>query len=172
MALIIATALIASVWLQASALEDRSFDSNGVRIRDVEQGRGPAVVLIHGYTGNGDRHWVNTGVFAGLAADHRAIAIDCRGHGKSGKPRDPAAYGAEMSRDVVRLLNHLYIRRARVVGFSMGAEAEAEARDLESDTPFRSLIVGISPPGPPPAEAEIRKLQTFLGSATLSDDLR
>ena len=83
MAAIIAATLIASVWLQGSALEDRFFDSNGVRIRYVEQGRGPAVVLIHRYTGNGDRHWVNTGVFARLAADHRVIAIDCRGHGKS-----------------------------------------------------------------------------------------
>jgi hypothetical protein len=54
---IIAATLIASVWLQGSALEDRFFDSNGVRIRYVEQGRGPAVVLIHGYTGNADRHW-------------------------------------------------------------------------------------------------------------------
>lgn len=199
MAAIIAATLIASVWLQGSTLEDRFFDSNGVRIRYVEEGRGPAVVLIHGYTGNGDRHWVNTGVFASLAADHRVIAIDCRGHGKSAKLRDPAAYGAEMSRDVVRLLDHLDIRRAHVVGFSMGAfiaghlmasepdrllsatlvahhpirtwtaaderETEAEARDLESDTPFRSLIVGVSPPGSPPAEAEIRKLSQALAAA-------
>jgi pimeloyl-ACP methyl ester carboxylesterase len=175
-----------------AALHDRFFDSNGVRIRYVEQGQGPPVVLIHGYTGNLERHWINPGVFTNLANDYRVIAIDCRGHGKSGKPTSPRAYGAEMGKDVIRLLDHLKIRRAHIVGFSMGAiiaghlltsdadrflsaslvghpavrtwtaadeqEAEASARDLESDTPFRLLILGIWPADePPPSEEEIRK---------------
>jgi predicted alpha/beta-fold hydrolase len=63
---------------------DNFFDSNGVRIRYVDQGQGAPVVLIHGYTGNLERHWVAPGVFANLAKDHRVIALDCRGHGKSG----------------------------------------------------------------------------------------
>jgi len=49
------------------------------------------------------------------------IAIDARGHGKSGKPADAKAYGAEMGQDIVRLLDHLKIPRAHIVGFSMGA---------------------------------------------------
>src|SRR4029453_9374545 len=100
---------------------DNFFDSTGVRIRYVDQGQGPPVVLVHGYTGNIERHWIATGVFANLVKDHRVIALDCRGHGKSGKPTDPKAYGAEMAQDIVRLLDHLKIRRAHVVGFSMGA---------------------------------------------------
>ena len=51
--------------------------------------QGPAIVLMHGYTGTLDRHFIANGVFANLAKDHRAIAIDLRGHGKSGKPHDP-----------------------------------------------------------------------------------
>src|SRR5919106_4349900 len=153
---------------------DRFFDSNGVRIRFVEQGQGAPVVLIHGYTGNLERHWMNNGVFAALAKDYRVIAMDARGHGKSDKPHDVKAYGPEMAQDIVRLLDHLKIERAHIIGYSMGAiiaghllttnperfltavfvahhavrkwtekdtqDAEASARDLESDTPFKALV--------------------------------
>ena len=102
-------------------LIDRFFDSNGARIRYVEQGRGPAIVLLHGYTGTADRHFIANEVFANVAKDHRAIAIDLRGHGKSGKPSTASAYGREMALDVVRLLDHLQIERAHVVGYSLGA---------------------------------------------------
>src|SRR5918994_2061064 len=105
----------------AAAPPDQFFDSNGVRIRYVEQGQGPAIVLMHGYTGTLDRHFIANGVFANLAKDHRAIAIDLRGHGKSGKPHEPGAYGEEFARDVVRLLDHLKIQRAHVLGYSLGA---------------------------------------------------
>src|SRR5687767_7503008 len=105
---------------QAAAPPDQFFDSNGVRLRYVEQGQGPAIVLMHGYTGTADRHFLANGVFANLAKDHRAIAIDLRGHGKSAKPHVPSAYGDEMARDVVRLLDHLKIQRAHVLGYSLG----------------------------------------------------
>jgi pimeloyl-ACP methyl ester carboxylesterase len=176
--------------------EDKFFDSKGARIRYVEQGQGTPVILIHGYIGNADRHWINTGVFTNLARDHRVIALDCRGHGKSDKPHDPKSYGAEMGKDIVRLLDHLKLRRAHIVGYSMGAiiaghllttdadrflsatlvghpvvrkwtaadeeDAEATARDLEGDTPFRSLILSAPREGPPPGEEEIRKLSQTL----------
>jgi pimeloyl-ACP methyl ester carboxylesterase len=185
---------------QSAPPPDSFFDSNGVRIRYVDQGQGAPVVLIHGYTGNLERHWIAPGAFGNLAKDHRVIALDCRGHGKSGKPTDPAAYGAEMGQDVVRLLDHLKLPRAHLVGFSMGAiilgpllttnadrfmtatfvghhpewkwtdadaqEAEAAAKELEGDTPFRSLIIGISPPNAaPPSDDEVRKLAQGLVAA-------
>lgn len=106
---------------QPVAPPDQFFDSNGVRIRYVEQGSGPAIVLMHGYTGTLDRHFIANGVFASLAKDHRVIAFDLRGHGKSGKPHDASAYGEVMAGDVVRLLDHLKIERAHVIGYSLGA---------------------------------------------------
>ena len=48
------------------------------------------------------------------------IAMDIRGHGKSGKPKGPEHYGAEFAHDVARLLNHLEIERAHIVGYSLG----------------------------------------------------
>lgn len=100
---------------------DRFFDSNGVQIRYVEQGAGSPVVLLHGYTGTLDRHFISNGVFGTIAKENRAIAMDLRAHGKSGKPHEPKAYGDELARDVVRLLDHLKIERAHIVGYSLGA---------------------------------------------------
>ena len=110
-----------AVFAQPAAPPDQFFDSNGVRIRYVEQGSGPPLVLMHGYTGTLDRHFLANGVFANLAKDHRVIAFDLRGHGKSGKPHDPSEYGEVMAGDVVRLLDHLKIERAHMIGYSLGA---------------------------------------------------
>jgi pimeloyl-ACP methyl ester carboxylesterase len=67
-----------------------------VQIRYVAQGAGAPVVLLHGYTGTIDRHFVSNGVLANVAKDHRAIAMGYPRHGKSGKPHDPNAYGDEL----------------------------------------------------------------------------
>lgn len=121
-----------------SAPPDQFFDSNGVRIRFVEQGQGPALVLMHGYTGTLDRHFIANGVFANLARDYRVIAMDLRGHGKSDKPHDPNAYGEAMAGDVVRLLDHLKIPRAHVLGYSLGAMIAAR---LATTHPARLISV-------------------------------
>jgi len=64
---------VLSAGQQPAVPQDNFFESNGVRIRHVEHGQGPPVVLIQGYTGNLERHWINPGVFANLAKDHRVI---------------------------------------------------------------------------------------------------
>jgi pimeloyl-ACP methyl ester carboxylesterase len=116
------TLVIASVAAaQSAAPQDQFFDSGGVQIRYVEQGTGTPVILLHGYTGTLDRHFIANGVFAAIAKEHRAIAMDLRGHGKSGKPHDPKAYGDELANDIVRLMDHLKIEKAHIVGYSLGA---------------------------------------------------
>ena len=120
--------------------EDRYFDSNGVRIRYVEQGQGPAVVLIHG-NGGSLQAWIEAGVLADLSRDHRVVALDARGHGKSGKPHQTEAYGKEMALDVSRLLDHLGIRRAHIVGYSMGASITAFLLSIHPER-FLTAILG------------------------------
>jgi pimeloyl-ACP methyl ester carboxylesterase len=104
---------------------DEAFDSNGVKIRYVTAGEGEAVVLIHGWMGDssmwGRDWWGNTKLDASGAKGFRLIALDCRGHGKSDKPHEPDKYGAEMAADVVRLLDHLKIEKAHLIGYSSGA---------------------------------------------------
>jgi pimeloyl-ACP methyl ester carboxylesterase len=105
--------------------EDGSFNSNGVKIRFISEGKGEAVVLLHGLTGRaeswGKNPVRNAKMMPELAKNYRVIALDCRGHGQSDKPHDPKKYGREMIEDVVRLLDHLKIKKAHVVGYSMGA---------------------------------------------------
>jgi pimeloyl-ACP methyl ester carboxylesterase len=129
----------------------QSFDSNGVQISYADRGRGVPVVLIHGFTGTYARHWEGPGVMQALeTAGYRVVAMDCRGHGQSGKPADPAQYGMEMVGDVIRLLDHLKIERAHVVGYSMGG---AIANQLLVRNPDRLLTV------------------TLLGAGWAGDDL-
>jgi pimeloyl-ACP methyl ester carboxylesterase len=107
------------------AAADEVFDSNGVKIRYVTEGKGEAVVLIHGWMGDssmwGRDQSGNTKLNTAGAKGFQLIALDCRGHGKSDKPHDPEMYGPEMAADVVRLLDHLKIAKAHLVGYSSGA---------------------------------------------------
>jgi pimeloyl-ACP methyl ester carboxylesterase len=97
------------------------FDSNGVQIYFEEHGKGDPVVLVHGFASRADHNW-GADWFNALAPHYRVVALDCRGHGKSGKPHDSAAYGGEtMGDDVIRLMDHLGIRRTLIMGYSMGA---------------------------------------------------
>ncbi len=96
------------------------FDSNGVRIHYTVEGKGEPVILVHGFAANADANWRVPGVTQDLAKDYQIIVLDHRGHGLSDKPHDAAKYGEEMCRDIVRLMDHLKIEKAHVVGYSMG----------------------------------------------------
>jgi pimeloyl-ACP methyl ester carboxylesterase len=111
--------LLALLWSAVAAAQDRFFDSHGARMRYVDHGAGEPVVLIHGFTGTIERSWINTGVLPALAREHRVLAFDLRGHGRSAKPHEPRAYD-QLALDVIRLMDHARVRRAHVVGYSLG----------------------------------------------------
>ena len=96
------------------------FDSAGVRLHYTDEGSGPPVILLHGFAVNADLNWRTPGITEKLRQDFRVISLDLRGHGLSGKPHDPNRYGLEMLRDVLRLMDHLQLERAHVVGYSLG----------------------------------------------------
>ncbi|MFH1998884.1 MAG: alpha/beta hydrolase [Planctomycetota bacterium] len=102
------------------AVEDRYFNSNGVKLRYTDQGKGEAVVLIPGLLGTVETNWEMPGIISRLSKEYRVIGMDLRAHGKSGKPKDALAYGMEMVKDVVRLLDHLKIKKAHVASYSYG----------------------------------------------------
>jgi pimeloyl-ACP methyl ester carboxylesterase len=127
--------------LQAEALVDQHFDSDGVPIRYVEEGQGEPVILLHGYTSDIETEWVRSDVLPALAAHYRVLALDARGHGRSGKPHDPAQYGPEMGRDITRLMDHLGIRRAHIIGYSMGAHVVAQLLTQQPER-FATAVLG------------------------------
>ncbi len=119
-----------------------AFHSNGVEINYVDEGEGPPVVLVHGFASSLDGNWRAPGVIdALLAAGRRVIALDCRGHGKSGKPHDPAAYGGTaMADDVIALMDHLGVVKADLAGYSMGGFMSATLLVRNPDR-FHSVIL-------------------------------
>lgn len=108
------------------AVTQGDFLSNGVKIHYTVEGKGEPVLLIHGFSANTDMNWRNPGIIKGLADKYQVISIDNRGHGKSGKPHEPDKYGAEMAEDSIRLLDHLGIKKAHIVGYSMGGMITAK----------------------------------------------
>ena len=103
------------------------FSSDGVDIHFIDEGEGPPVLLIHGFASNAVVNWVDTGWVRHLnRSGFRAIAMDNRGHGSSAKLYTPQDYGTpRMAEDARRLLDHLGIGRADVMGYSMGARITA-----------------------------------------------
>jgi pimeloyl-ACP methyl ester carboxylesterase len=103
------------------------FMHDGVEIAFLDEGKGEPIVLVHGFASNKEVNWVAPGwVTTVTRAGRRAIALDNRGHGASGKLYDPAAYHSTiMAEDVRALLDHLDLRRADIMGYSMGARITA-----------------------------------------------
>jgi pimeloyl-ACP methyl ester carboxylesterase len=134
-------ALLALVlFASLASAQDRYFDSGGVRIRYVDVGTGPAVVLVHGFTGDIERAWVHTGILPDLARDHRVVAFDLRGHGHSDKPHAPRAYD-DVGLDLMRLMDHVGLKQAHIVGYSLGGIIAARLLVTHPER-FRSAVLG------------------------------
>jgi pimeloyl-ACP methyl ester carboxylesterase len=118
------------------------FDSASIRIHYRDVGSGEAVVLVHGFASTAEHNWGATGWIATLSEKFRVIAPDVRGHGLSDKPHEPRSYGyARMGADVTRLMDHLGIERAILMGYSMGASIAIELM-LSCAERFRAIVLG------------------------------
>jgi pimeloyl-ACP methyl ester carboxylesterase len=103
------------------------FSSAGIGIAYEVHGAGKPILLIHGFGSSGKINWIDTGwVETLMGAGYQPITFDNRGHGASRKLYDTKLYYAhEMAEDARRLLDHLRIERAPVLGYSMGARIAA-----------------------------------------------
>lgn len=128
------------------------FEHEGCTLHYEEYGHGTPVLLIHGL-GSSTEDWEMQ--VPALAARHRVIVMDMRGHGRSDKPRQRysiAGFGA----DVMALIEHLKLDHPHLVGLSMGGMISFQ---LAVDQPqmFRSLCVVNSAP-----EVKVRKPGDYL----------
>jgi pimeloyl-ACP methyl ester carboxylesterase len=142
----ILVAAIATSALTAFAVdrpESATSSAKGVNIHYLIQGQGQPVVLIHGLHASAEMNWNLPGVMAELAKDHQVIAIDMPGHGRSDKPTDDKAYGREIVEDVVLLLDHLKIKRAHIVGYSLGGMVAMKFLATHPDRALSGTIGGM-----------------------------
>jgi pimeloyl-ACP methyl ester carboxylesterase len=129
-------------------LVDQLIDVSGARLRVRTAGKGPAVLLVHGWALDLDM-W--TPQFAALADRYQLIAFDRRGFGlSSGTP----GIEADLA-DIDRLLTTLGIELAAIVGMSQGARvalrwamaSPARTTRLVLDGPPRDLLANGRPQG-------------------------
>jgi pimeloyl-ACP methyl ester carboxylesterase len=135
-----------SLWISKKKADMQKFNSDGVEIAFEAWGAGPPVLLIHGFASSAfvnwrDTHWVKVLTDAG----HQVIAIDNRGHGQSEKLYDPSLYSAlMMAEDARRLLDHLNIAQADVMGYSMGARIAAFLTMAHPTRVRRAVFAGLA----------------------------
>lgn len=110
---------------------------DGVRVRYLDVGHGPPVVLVHGFASSLDA-WDR--VIPVLAGDHhRVLALDLKGFGWSGRPPGRYSPGAE-AKLVLDLMDARGIGRADVVAHSWGASV-ALALALAHPKRVRRLVL-------------------------------
>src|SRR5258708_34991711 len=131
-------------------LAHRFVTTNGIRMHYVEAGRGPLVVLCHGFpeTWYSWRHQIGALADAGF----RAVAPDQRGYGGSDRPAAIDQYTIfHLVGDVVSLIRALGENEAVIVGHDWGSMVASNAALLRPDA-VRGLVALSIPPlprGPP-----------------------
>lgn len=149
-----------------------SFDSDGLNIHYEVEGTGPEVIMVHGFESSLEGNWQRPGMTDALKAENRCVMIDCRGHGESDKPHDPNVYGAKMLDDIINLMDHLGIKKANFLGYSMGSSLSLNVV-LSQPERVRSVILGgfaLPDPDPSQAERNARRGQRIL-EALLADSM-
>ena len=86
------------------------------RIAYVDKGEGEAVIFLHGIGGN-HQNWADQ--LADFSHSHRAIAWDARGYRNSEDYEGPCRF-EDFSDDLCRMMGHLALTKAHLVGLSMG----------------------------------------------------
>lgn len=108
----------------AAVVDGTVASADGVAVHYHVEGRGePALVFVHGWCGDGGV-WSNQ--IKEFAPHHRVVTVDLAGHGSSGANRKQwtiAAFGA----DVASVVGKLGLKRAVLVGHSMGGPVIVEA---------------------------------------------
>jgi len=124
-------------------------DTNGVTLFYTDEGDGPPVLFVHGWTC--DSHDWSWQIPAFLDAGHRVIAVDLRGHGRSSVPEsgyDPRTFAA----DIAGLLNARGTGPVVAAGHSLGG-AIVSALAVEHPELVRAIIPVDSAYGLDPAIA-------------------
>jgi len=126
-----------------SVFADGKFEVSGVKIHYISEGQGEPVVLIHGLSSSAKGNWQMPGIIGMLSREYHVIALDMPGHGESDRPEIQDAYGLQMVEDVVGLLDHLKIKKAHIVGYSMGGMVTVKLMAKYQDRVLSGMVGGM-----------------------------
>jgi pimeloyl-ACP methyl ester carboxylesterase len=116
---------------------------NGIRLHYVQMGRGPLMVLLHGWPETWFE-WAH--LMPRLAQRFTVVAPDLRGTGLSEKA--PTGYDKlTLSKDVAALIRHVGRGQAIVVGHDIGGKAAYLLGLLEPELVSKLVLIDYSPPG-------------------------
>ena len=115
---------------------------DGTRLAYREVGDGRPLILLQGLLGDGTL-WLRHGQAETLAAHgFRVIMPDFRGHGRSARPHDAAAYPPDvLADDGFALLEHLGLEGYDLGGYSLGARIAVRML-VRGATPGRAVVAG------------------------------
>ena len=141
---------------------------NGVEYRVAVWGQGPALVLLHGFTGSG-ASW--TRHIERFAREFRCVVVDLPGHGGTVAPDDPARYAMErVVVDLVAICGQLGIKRAAWLGYSMGGRLALGMGVLAPQVVGALVLEGASPGLSDPAERAARVASDEVLAARLDQE--
>ncbi|HJU54982.1 MAG TPA: alpha/beta fold hydrolase, partial [Pyrinomonadaceae bacterium] len=112
----------------------------GVRLRYAEAGdpKAPTLILLHGFT---DSSFSYSRVMPALAAKYHVYALDQRGHGDSERPANGYSI-PDFAADVVAFMDAKNLRRATVVGHSMGSFVAQQVAASAPERVERLVLIG------------------------------
>ena len=122
---------------------------NDVDLFYTDEGSGPPVVLVHGWTCDSHDWSFQIGEFA---TRHRVVALDLRGHGRSALAPDGQYSQRDFATDVAALIEHLELGPVVACGHSMGGVVVA-ALAVEHPRLVRGLVEVDAAYGLAPGEA-------------------
>ena len=116
---------------------------NGIKLHYVRGGKGPAVILIHGFP----QDWFEYGaIMPRLAKQFTVIAIDLRGVG--GSTTTTEGYdAANMAQDVHQLATVLKLERVYIVGHDLGGQVTYAFVRLYPEATRGAMILDAPIPG-------------------------
>ena len=118
-------------------------DRDGVQIHYEVAGRGPALLLTHGFSATGEM-WA--GQLAALSPNFTVITWDMRGHGRSDYPQDQALYSeAATVADMAALLDAVGAQSAVIGGLSLGGYMSLAFHRAHPERTRALLIIDTGP---------------------------
>ena len=144
-----------------SAIEHRTIETNGIRMRIAEAGSGPHVLLCHGFPESwySWRHQLRAFADAG----YHAVAPDMRGYGRTDAPNEIEAYDVmDLCGDVTGVIEAFDEESAVLVGHDWGAAVAWYCALLEPER-FTALITMSVPWGPKADRSPLTRLRESYG---------